>query len=201
MDMDMENGLDLKQKVPQGGSRNRKLLLNIFLVVGFSTLTVTSAMIRIPLPFTPVPINLQTFIVLLAGAMLGSVRGGLSQILYLLLGIIGMPFFGEETSGFALLAGPTGGYLIGFVFGAVLVGAIMRHAGNFWTQAGVFTVGTVVILFLGWINLTVRYMDGDPIKGLTYGVIPFIPGAVIKILLSAGVFRGYQILAIKKARD
>ncbi|MCH7819743.1 MAG: biotin transporter BioY, partial [Candidatus Marinimicrobia bacterium] len=87
----------------------------VVLVGGFALLTALGALIRIPLPFTPIPITLQTFFVLLAGAMLGSKRGTLSQMVYVFAGAAGIPIFAGMSSGLALLAGPTGGFLAGFL--------------------------------------------------------------------------------------
>ena len=82
------------------------------------------AQVRIPLPFTPVPITGQTFAVLLVGAVLGSRRGAASLLLYLMQGLVGLPFFAGGTSGLAILLGPTGGYLVGFIVAAYLVGLL-----------------------------------------------------------------------------
>src|SRR5262245_33110339 len=84
------------------------------LVVGASFVTAVAAQIAIPLPFSPVPLTGQTFAVLLSGAVLGARRGFLSQVLYLLEGAAGLPFFAGGAAGAGILLGPTGGYLIAF---------------------------------------------------------------------------------------
>ena len=93
----------------------------------FIILTALGAYVRIPLPFTPVPITLQTFFVLLSGAVLGRKWGSASQMGYLLLGIVGLPVFAGAGAGFAYLFGPTGGYIIGFIVASWLVGRIIHQ--------------------------------------------------------------------------
>src|SRR3989344_6465707 len=88
----------------------------------FAALTGAVAWFKIPLPFTPVPITLQTLMVLLSGAMLGPYYGTLSMIIYLILGVIGLPVFAGGSSGVAALFGPTGGYLFSYPVAAFVVG-------------------------------------------------------------------------------
>jgi len=90
----------------------------------FSTLTALGAYISIPI--SHVPITLQTFFVYLAGAILGSKLALLSQIIYILIGIIGFPVFAYGKAGFGVLIGPTGGYLIGFIIGAYIIGRMIE---------------------------------------------------------------------------
>jgi biotin transport system substrate-specific component len=98
------------------------LLYDFLLVSGASILIAISAQIAIPLPFTPVPLTLQTLVVLAAGVVLGSSRGALAITLYLLEGCAGLPVFSGAASGITHLLGPTGGYLIGFLPAAWLTG-------------------------------------------------------------------------------
>jgi biotin transport system substrate-specific component len=93
-------------------------------VFGFALLTGLTALWEIPLPFTPVPITGQTFAILLAGATLGLRAGAASQLLYLAMGIVGVPFFAGGSSGWEVVTGPTVGYLVGFVAAADLP---LRH--------------------------------------------------------------------------
>src|SRR5947209_7735133 len=97
------------------------------LVVGFSLLTALSAQVAIPLLWTPVPITLQTFAVLLTGALLGSRLGALAMIAYLIEGASGLPFFALGHFGLATLLGPSGGYLIAFPAAAFITGAFAEH--------------------------------------------------------------------------
>jgi biotin transport system substrate-specific component len=103
-----------------------KLKLMVFAAL-FASLTGAVAWFNIPLPFTPVPITLQTLMVLLSGAMLGSYYGGLAMIIYLLLGAIGLPVFAGGSSGIGVLLGPTGGYLLSYPIAAFVVGKMIER--------------------------------------------------------------------------
>lgn len=93
----------------------------------FAALTGAVAWFKIPLPFTPVPITLQTLVVLLSGAMLGSYYGALAMIIYLILGAIGLPVFAGGSSGFGALFGPTGGYLLSYPIAAFIIGKMLER--------------------------------------------------------------------------
>jgi biotin transport system substrate-specific component len=196
--LNRNNGSAMEQTGYREMLNSKKIAVDILLVTGFTILTVASALVRIPLPFTPVPITLQTLVVLLAGATLGSVRGGLSQLLYIVWGAAGLPFFAGSAAGLAIITGPTGGYLFGFILGAIFMGLTIKRTKNLWVQTGLFTIGTMIILLTGWMHLSFTYLDGNLIKGLTLGVLPFIPGAVFKIAASAGIYRSYVVLSMKK---
>lgn len=92
----------------------------------FAALTAVCTFINIPLPFTPIPINLATLSVFLAGGLLGPKYGSLSQIVYIFIGAIGIPVFSNFQGGIGVLAGPTGGYLVGYIVAALVVGLILR---------------------------------------------------------------------------
>ncbi|MGO9412364.1 MAG: biotin transporter BioY, partial [Spirochaetia bacterium] len=96
-------------------SRVPARIYDVCLVAGFSLIIAVSAQVSIPLPFTPVPVTLQTFAVVLTGALLGSRRGAAAIVAYLAEGLAGLPVFSLGRAGFAHLLGPTGGYLVGFV--------------------------------------------------------------------------------------
>ena len=132
-------------RVLAGAVLPRSTAWTIGLVIGFALLTAAAAQVRISLPFTPVPITGQTFAVLLAGASLGSMAGGASQLLYVALGAVGLPFYADGTSGWEVVQGATGGYLIGFLAAAVLVGWLAdRGFGRTWaTTLIAFLAGTV----------------------------------------------------------
>ena len=101
--------------------------LDITLSSMFAALTALGAYLIIPLPFSPVPLTLQTFFTYTSGAVLGKYRGALSQIIYIGLGCLGLPVFAGGKAGFGVLLGPTGGYLIGFVLGAFLIGFLVER--------------------------------------------------------------------------
>jgi biotin transport system substrate-specific component len=147
-------------------------------------LTAAGAFIIIPLP--PVPITAQTFFLNTAAILLGGPLAALSQIIYILLGIIGMPVFSGGKAGLGVLFGPTGGYLIGFIIGAFVIGAVARmkkSAGIFWSIFAMF-IGMAIIYSCGVLQLAfVAELSFK--KALAVGVLPFIPGDIIKILLAA----------------
>ena len=124
-------------------------MLDGITVVGFALLTAAAAQISIPLGFTPVPLTGQTFAVLLAGGVLGANRGAASQLLYVILGAIGLPFYADGASGItadgALIA--TFGYLIGFVVAAWVVGLMAERQQDRSIMSAIpaFLTGTVII--------------------------------------------------------
>lgn len=145
-----------------------------------------SAQVAIPLPFSPVPITGQTCAVLLVGALLGSRRGMLSVLAYLAEGAMGLPVFAGGGSGPAWLVGPTGGYLLGFVAAAWVVGWLCEHLGD-RSVAGMVVVmlpgsATIYLIGLPWLA---HFVGVD--KALTLGLIPFLPGDLIKIALAVSV--------------
>lgn len=144
------------------------------------------AQVRIPLPFTPVPITGQTLGVLLAAAALGSRRGTASLALYLAGGLAGLPFFTGGGSGLAYLSGTTGGYLVGFLAAAALVGWLAERGWtrNWYQTAALFTLGSVVIYLFGAAYLA-TFVGLRP--ALSAGVLPFLPGDAIKAFLAAAL--------------
>ena len=142
------------------------------------------------LPVSPVGITLGSFLVYLAGALLGPYLGSLSVLLYLLLGFAGLPVFSGYTSGAAKLLGPTGGYLIGFIPCAFVIGMFMKKykkgiQGILMIVLGV-VVGTLVLYTFGTIWFLVVYTKGITLKdALAKCVIPFLPLDTVKIIVSA----------------
>jgi biotin transport system substrate-specific component len=149
----------------------------------FGALTAVGAYIIIPLP--PVPITLQTLFMGLAGTLLGGRLAALSQIVYLLLGIIGLPVFAGGKAGLGILFGPTGGYLIGFVAAAFVIGrlASLRERPGFVWLCLSLVAGTAVLYTLGVLQLSLVARLA-PLKALAVGVLPFLPGDAIKIILA-----------------
>ena len=142
------------------------------------------------LPVSPVGITLGSFLVYLAGALLGPYLGSLSVLLYLLLGFAGLPVFSGYASGAAKLLGPTGGYLIGFIPCAFVIGMFMKKykkgiQGILMIVLGV-VVGTLVLYTFGTIWFLVVYTKGITLKdALAKCVIPFLPLDTVKIIVSA----------------
>ena len=155
-----------------------------WLVVGAAALTGLCAQIAIPLPGTPVPLTLQTFAVLLTGAVLGPRLGAASMALYVAVGLAGVPWFAGQSSGLHL---PTLGYLIGFVVAALLVGRLADHGRDrrFWGAAATMTLGTLVIYACGVPVLAWAVGVSLP-EAVVLGVVPFLLGDALKILAASG---------------
>jgi biotin transport system substrate-specific component len=177
---------------------DREYVLNrkTYVLIGmasFMALTVAGAYIRIPLPFTPVPITLQTFFVLLAGALLGRKLGSLSQAGYLLIGIFGVPVFTGGLYGFARLFGPTGGYLIGFVLASYVIGKLLGKDDDapFFKIVAAMLVGLAILFTTGTIQLSM-VMHISMQKAVALGVLPFIPGDIVKLLAAATIYQRIQ---------
>jgi biotin transport system substrate-specific component len=164
------------------------LMRDVLVVVGAAAITGAAAQVSIPLPFTPVPISLQTFTVLLAGAALGPLRGGASMLLYLFAGMAGVPWFSEQRSGFDF---PSFGYILGFVLAGVVVGALARRGADRTVPGTVATMllGNLLIYAIGvpWLMTSLGVDMG---KGLELGATPFLLGDGLKIALAAAVLPG-----------
>lgn len=166
----------------------RSIATDVVLVVAGAALTAVAAQLSVPL--WPVPITGQTLAVLIVGSTLGALRGSLSMILYALLGILGLPVFSEASTGFGVIAGPTGGYIIGFIFAAALTGWLAQRAWDHKILGAIasFTAGTVVTFAIGlpWLAAV---LGTNLDLTLQYGLYPFILGGMIKALLAAGFIR------------
>ena len=167
--------LTLSERIPRPWAR----LADVTLVVAGSLLMAALAQVALPLPFTPVPITGQTLGVLLVGGALGSKRGAASMLLYLLEGAVGLPVFAAGGAGPLVLLGPSGGYLLGFVPAAYLVGWLAERGfdRSFLPAVLAFGLGEVVIYAIGvpWLAFFVGAK-----QALAAGFWPFLPGAVVK---------------------
>ncbi len=155
--------------------------MSIFLVVVAAGLTALAAQWRIQLPFTPVPITGSTFAVLLTGAALGWRLGGLGQLLYLGIGVAGVPVFTNGTGGVEVIRGATGGYIIGFVLAAAAIGwlAERRQDRTFSGMFTAFLAGSAIIYICGVIGL--MGATGWPVaQAVENGVVPFLLGDLVK---------------------
>lgn len=177
-------------------SSARQILIRLAGSLLFAGLFIVGAYIRIPLQ--PVPVTLQTLFVLIAGAVLGRGYGALSGMLYLSMGFAGLPVFAGGAAGAALFAGPTGGYLIGFILTPFIVGSLMNMRTSTGWSLFVFSVGTLVILFCGTAYLTVAFTHNVG-TSLRVGLLPFIPGDILKILAAASIYKSH--LAIVRYRS
>ena len=165
-------------------------LRELIYVAFFAALTTVGAWISFPLPFSPVPVVLANLFAILAGVILGKWLGSLSQIVYLLLGFAGIPVFAQHQAGPHVFAGPTGGYLAGYVIAAFVAGALMEHLPRFSRSPGLesfylalsLATGALVIYVPGifWLS---RVTGMDVPAAMVSGFYPFLPGDILKVIV------------------
>ena len=178
------------------GSLQESLPARIGLVVAATALVALCAHVSLPLPFTPVPITLQNFAVILIGMVLGPVAGFSAMVLYLAEGAMGMPVFSPHgLGGVAQLMGPTGGYLFSYPLAAAAAGWVvraMRNAGTRFGRAVVAGVVANIIIFAVAVTWMAHLLHLSAATAWTLAAVPFLPGEVIKVIAAAGVFSGLQ---------
>lgn len=156
-------------------------------IIFFAACMFFSACVRIPLPFTPVPLTLQTFFVLLSGACLGPAGGMASQALYLGAGMAGMPVFTNAGSGSLYFFGPTAGYLWGFLAASWLIGMLSGRMRTFRQAFFMFACIDLCILLCGaaWL----KTISGEPFsRVMLIGFLPFVPGNMLKVYGASVVY-------------
>jgi len=163
---------------------------HLALILIGTALIALSARIYIVIPGNPVPFTGQTFGVLLSAGALGFRRGLAASLLYVLIGVIGLPVFAEGKHGLAILLGPTGGYLVGFVLASALVG---RLAELGWDRSllggiGAMLLGSAAIYAIGVPWLAYTYFGGDLYQGYTNGLLPYLLWDAVKLVLAAAAF-------------
>jgi biotin transport system substrate-specific component len=164
------------------------LLTDVLLVLAGTGFVALAAQVSFELPFTPVPISGQTFAVVLVGASLGALLGLASLGLYLFVGALGAPVYAEGEGGWAVLTGPTGGYIVGFCCAAALVGwmAQQRWDRRFNSAVAAMLTGNVVIYLFGlpWLAREI----GTGLEGtLEAGLYPFVVGDLLKLYLAGAL--------------
>ena len=165
----------------------------IIAVMVFVTLISLGAFVRVPLPFTPVPVTLQTFFVLLSAALLGANLGAAVPSIYIFLGLLGLPIFAGAGSGLFYLLGPTGGYIVGFIFASLFAGRLIKYGkGNIFTVFSILFIADLIILSCGvlWLHFLFRYPLN---KLLLIGFIPFLPGDLLKVFSAAILYLKLKI--------
>jgi biotin transport system substrate-specific component len=179
----------------------RSLVADIALVIAGAALTAIAAQISIPA--YPVPFTLQTLVVLLVGATLGSRRGAISLGLYALAGLAGLPVFapksdGTHAVGLAALLGPTAGFILGFVLAAFVVGLLAERkwSSNVLKTFVAFVVGSVVIYTVGIPVLSATAFNGD-LAAATAFMVPFMAWDIVKAVIAAGLLPGAWLLVKK----
>lgn len=178
------------RSVPLTGSRSRVLTGRRAVGIGLGALVVAlAAQVVVPVPFSPVPMTLQPLAVLVVGGLLGAGGGLAALVLYLLLGVFGLPVFAAGSSGFLHLMGPTGGYLLAFPLAAAgtgaLVGRLDADGPSVLRVLLACALGMVIIHVGGMAQLAL--LGGDPRLAFRVGFVPFLTGDLIKIGLAAGL--------------
>lgn len=162
---------------------------HIVLIVAGALLIYLTARISIPIPPNPVPISGQTFGVLLVGGALGFRRGLAATALYVLLGAVGLPVFAQGKDGLEVIFGATGGYLIGFVLAAAVVGRLAELGWdrNLLGALGAMAIGNALIYVIGlpWLAVVAGFSPAETIQN---GLVPFLMWDVLKLVLAAVVF-------------
>jgi biotin transport system substrate-specific component len=185
--------LDITQRT---GSLQTSLTGKTLLVIGASAFVAACAHISLPLPFTPVPLILSNFAVLLVGLVLGPTAAFSAMVLYLAEGAIGLPVFAPNTpGGIAHLMGPTGGYLFAYPVAAAVtgwvVGALKSVTTRFRGALVACIAATLLIFFVGAAWLA-RFAHISTTATWTLAVAPFIPGEIVKITAASGIYNAFQ---------
>lgn len=165
---------------------NQKIRTKQMVLIALMTaVTCVLGPLSIPLPFSPVPISLTNFVIFLAIFVLGMKSGTISFIIYLLLGAIGVPVFSSFRGGLQVLAGPTGGYLIGFIFLALIMGFALEHFDRKLVPTIIgMIIGMAVCYAFGTVWLA-KLLSLSFKEGLMMGVIPYLAGDAAKIIIAA----------------
>lgn len=171
--------------------------IKVAAVLLVTALTAIAAQISVPLPFTPVPFTLQPMVVLLGGAALGPRLGMASQVLYLALGIAGLPVFAASAvlpQGPLRLLGPTGGYLMSYPFAAFVAGALAERGFDrrYITSVVAMAAGLAVVFTCGvlWLAWFAQPVQAGLASALRTGLFPFLPADLIKICIAAAIMPG-----------
>lgn len=153
----------------------------------FATLTAVLAYITIPLPFSPIPITGQSLAVMLAGCVLTPIQAGLSMLTFLFMGIIGLPVFSGGRAGIGVIVGKSGGYLIGYLVGAVIISILVRKSKSKITMFLACLFGGIIVVHIlgaSWLG----YVTGMGIgKAIMVGSVPFLPGDLIKAVAAVAI--------------
>lgn len=166
----------------------RNIFLDIFMVL--CSIAFLGVMANIRIPLWPVPITMQTFGVFVIAFFFGSRKGLLSILAYILAGIVGFGVFAGYKSGMTAILGPTGGYILGFLAAAFIVG-YMIEKGYGRTKSSVLLcmiIGNLIIYLFGIIGLRLYFADFTWLKILSVGLIPFLIGDAIKIAGAVALF-------------
>ncbi|EYE89369.1 bioY protein [Fervidicella metallireducens AeB] len=159
-------------------------LKEITLIGVFAALTCILAQISIPIPFSPVPITLQVFAVCISAVILGKKLGTMSQVIYILLGVVGTPVFAGFSGGLDKILGPTGGFILSFPVMAFIIGSFVERKQSFLNTFIALIISLFVCYLIGTLQLSF-IMKLSIEKALSLAVIPFIPLDLLKIIAAA----------------
>jgi biotin transport system substrate-specific component len=179
-------------------SRSQALARNFAIVVGASLFVALCAHITLPLPFTPVPLTVQNFAVLLVGLLLGSRRGFVALALYLAEGAVGLPFFNPTgLGGIAQLLGPTGGYLIAYPVVAFVAGWLWERGSRGFARGLAASVAAEIVLFAAGVSWLMVIAHVPFMQAAAFGLYPFLFAEIMKVMAAAGAAsrfrRSYQV--------
>ena len=167
---------------------SQKTNINDLMYAGlFAALTAVLGLISIPLPFSPVPITGQSLAVMLAGCILTTRQAGFALLTFLLVGAVGVPVFAGGAGGFGIIAGPRGGYLIGYMLGAIMISYLRGEGNNIWRLAMANIIGGIGLVYLVGVAWLAVATGIDMQKAVAIGVLPFIPGDLIKMVIASGL--------------
>lgn len=205
MRKDSEPAARLDGRPAEGGAIPEPRRLATLVLCGMmAALVAVLAWVSVPLPISPVPFTLQTLGVLLAGGLLGRLYGPLSVAVYVLVGLVGVPVFAGGASGIGELVGPRGGYLVGFVLAAFIMGltaeyVLVRGFKGAWAYmllAGGGVAATLVIYCTGvpWLAFVTGVGLG---KGLIVGAALFLPGDILKLAVAVPLIRAVDVALVR----
>jgi biotin transport system substrate-specific component len=148
----------------------------------FAALISIMGYVTIPLP--AVPITGQTLAIMMTGSILSPYLAGISVLIFLLLGAIGIPVFSNGSAGFGVLAGPTGGYLVGFLIGVIIISLISKNKNSLFTLGFANIIGGILVIYgigVPWLN----FVSGIGIeRAFMVGAVTFLPGDIIKVFIA-----------------
>lgn len=193
-------GAIVDRVVPRGQTRASTLVRDILLILAGTA--VVSLLAQVSIPWYPVPFTGQTLAVLLVGGMLGALRGALSLAVYFAIGALGAPIFSEQAGGWDIITGATGGYIIGFILAAGVVGWLCERGADrrVVSMIGVLLLGNVLIYAIGvpWLANWSPAGDGVTLgwsQAYELGVQPFILGDLLKLAIVAAILpAGWALL-------
>ena len=172
---------------------------NVGLVALGVLFTALLAQVAVPVPGSPVPVTGQTLAVVLTAATLGPARGVAVQVVYILCAMVGLPFYSDASGGWDVVSGATGGYVVGFIPAAFLIGLAAKHGADrrLLTSAPLFVAGQAVVFAVGvpWLAVTAGMTAPQALEA---GFYPFILGGLVKAVIAALVLGGAWRLARRR---